>query len=119
MLAVPTGDNDDSELSEQERAALADLEAALADVDPKLGHRLGFRRPLVSKLRPVSKLKPGQQLAVAAGAIVVGLLIVIATFTVSLWAALPGLIIVAGAIWLAVQAVPRVGALPKRPRRSR
>jgi hypothetical protein len=113
MLAVPSGDNDDSELSEHERAALADLEAALADVDPKLGHRLGLRRPVASKL------KPGQQLGVAAIATVVGLLIVVATFTFSPWAALPGLIIMAGALWLAVQAVPRVTALPKRPRRGR
>jgi hypothetical protein len=110
---VATGDNDDSELSERERAALADLEAALADVDPKLGHRLGLRRPIASRL------KPGQQLAVAAIAIVVGLLLVIATFTYSLWAALPGLIIVAGAIWLAQQALPQVGALSRRPRPGR
>jgi hypothetical protein len=113
MLAVAAGDNDDSELSEHERAALADLEAALADVDPKLGHRLRLRRPIGSKL------KPGQQLTVAGIAIVVGLLLVIATFTHSLWAALPGLIIVAGAIWLAQQALPRVGAFARRPRRGR
>jgi hypothetical protein len=110
---VATGDNDDSELSEHERAALADLEAALADVDPKLGHRLGLRRPIASKL------KPGQQLGVAAIATIVGLLLVITTFTYSLWAALPGLIIVAGAIWLAVQAVPRMTAGSRRPRPRR
>jgi hypothetical protein len=110
---VASGDNDDSELSERERAALADLEAALADVDPKLSQRLGLRRPVASKL------KPAQQLAVAGGGLVVGLLLVIVTFTYSLWAALPGLAIVAAAIWLAQQALPRLGVLSKRPRRSK
>jgi hypothetical protein len=113
MLAVPSGDNDDSELSEHERAALADLEAALADVDPKLGHRLGIRRPIASKLGP------GQQLGAAAIAMVVGVILVIATFTLSPWAALPGVIIMAGALWLAIQAAPRMKGSAKRPRRGR
>src|SRR3981081_67073 len=40
LTKMPGGDNDDAALSDEERAALADLEAALARADPNLGHRL-------------------------------------------------------------------------------
>jgi hypothetical protein len=116
---MPGGDNDDAALSDEERAALADLEAALARADPNLGHRL--RLPHLSSWSSWSNrhLKPGQQLAVGGVAAVVGLLIVIATFTVSLWAALPGLAIVAGAIWLVQQGLSRLSSSRRRPRPSR
>lgn len=90
------GERDDLVLSEQERKALADLEAMVAASDPNFHQRLGGGRP-----RPPARgrLWPGVVL------LVLGALTMLATFVISVWVAMVGVVMMAAGLGLLLPAV--------------